>query len=855
MNSHCRVIQILMSCVVLTGAWVAESSAQSDAPWETSAAIDVLTEAADDYGAGRTDAAIRRLKSALEDDQIDPSQSRMIRNQLAIYYQGVGDYQSAIDELTSLIKTTTEPYERYSLLTMRVWCWEEIGDDERARSDEQEIEALASELGVPVFDFSPVWIEVDLGDWLATLVPEAVITEPWFLPVAVSLFAALVWLGCVLSNLWFGYRQMREGEGTFSRLAKVCALAGLLQIAPLLAVLALTPILSDVWSHQILSVGLLSLVICVIVVTLILLPPARWLGSQDELPLIEDLDVIEGLRGIAQRLGIRSPVARKIPSCGGNLAVMGFAGGLPAPSIAISDGILLRLTREERNAILAHELAHIANASLWFYPGVFSLSGVVAVLVSLKFSVLTSICYGLAFYAGAARIVSRYLEYDCDRRAAQIVGHRTTVTALDKIHVAGIIENAGWKSFFAYAMATHPSHEERLAAIAENAPDEDILEVTWSPSRARLRHRGSLAALALWAGVMVGTLFVDDSLPLGFIFAAIFLLPTIAIQFAIRKDVRVDLKRRHSHTSASGGGWLWLTVAALTIGGLNWSVDELDLGLPELLAIVSIAVAVVLVLIVKSLKWGQRDLRKIGLAIHQHRWADALALGAKRPKRTQKDPAVRHDLALCKWMMGDRNDALQDMSRLRDEFPKFKQTWVTEALMRLQTHELSNASDLAHELADKQKNDIVPWTIIYQCRRLQGDLDGAREAVETIAKISPDTPFLTAAEARFALEQGDIETLWELLAAAHKKSPGDPGVILLEAEAELRQRCRETGVRLLAEAKRLMDANPFTFLDWYYDRVEKLLEPVASTVRQDAFLNPVTERVDEILLDPDLPES
>ena len=47
------------------------------------------------------------------------------------------------------------------------------------------------------------------------------------------------------------------------------------------------------------------------------------------------------------------------------MATQAFAGGLPAPSLAVTDGILHRLSASERDAIIGHELAHVANRSLW----------------------------------------------------------------------------------------------------------------------------------------------------------------------------------------------------------------------------------------------------------------------------------------------------------------------------------------------------------------------------------------------------------------------------------------------------------------------------------------------------------
>ena len=58
-----------------------------------------------------------------------------------------------------------------------------------------------------------------------------------------------------------------------------------------------------------------------------------------------------------------------------------MVAGLAAPTMLLFDGILYRLSEEERDAIIAHELAHLANHSFWYWlvaGGVSSVATVVA---------------------------------------------------------------------------------------------------------------------------------------------------------------------------------------------------------------------------------------------------------------------------------------------------------------------------------------------------------------------------------------------------------------------------------------------------------------------------------------------
>ena len=99
------------------------------------------------------------------------------------------------------------------------------------------------------------------------------------------------------------------------------------------------------------------------------------------------------------------------------------------------------------------------------------------------------IFHSCALVTGTWLILSRRLELDCDRRAACVIGHRQAASALWKIHAdhpfRGLIE------FLIGAVNSHPSRDQRLAAIYRDAPDGDRPEVEWDW---RLLARRRLAA-------------------------------------------------------------------------------------------------------------------------------------------------------------------------------------------------------------------------------------------------------------------------------------------------------------------------------------------------------------------------
>ena len=102
------------------------------------------------------------------------------------------------------------------------------------------------------------------------------------------------------------------------------------------------------------------------------------------------------------------------------------------------DGILYRLTEEERDAIIAHELAHLANHSLWYWllAGASACSLSACVAASAFYPTIVALALGLALdnRRSLADSWSRQLELECDRRAARAVGHRQIASALEKLY-------------------------------------------------------------------------------------------------------------------------------------------------------------------------------------------------------------------------------------------------------------------------------------------------------------------------------------------------------------------------------------------------------------------------------------
>ena len=110
-------------------------------------------------------------------------------------------------------------------------------------------------------------------------------------------------------------------------------------------------------------------------------------------------------------MNVPVPLVRLRPSITGSQQALAFAGCLPAPQLVVSDGILQRLSPAERDAIVAHELGHVANGSLWLFDCDHSRDLCHCDLCAASLSPSRSrFLLGLHFGMGLRRVVSRPLE-------------------------------------------------------------------------------------------------------------------------------------------------------------------------------------------------------------------------------------------------------------------------------------------------------------------------------------------------------------------------------------------------------------------------------------------------------------
>jgi heat shock protein HtpX len=217
-------------------------------------------------------------------------------------------------------------------------------------------------------------------------------------------------------------------------------------------------------------------------------PTERWL--------------VETVQRQAQAAGIGMPEVAIYDSPEPNA----FATGANRNSalVAVSTGLLQQMTAEEAEAVLGHEVSHVANGdmvTLSLLQGVLNtfviaLSRVVGFLVDRALSssdreyrgpgigyMLTSFVMEILFGFLASLIVmwfSRYREFHADAGGARLAGRGKMIAALERLRqlhepsrlpsqMAAFGINGGLGAGLRKLLMTHPPLEERIAALRRQA--------------------------------------------------------------------------------------------------------------------------------------------------------------------------------------------------------------------------------------------------------------------------------------------------------------------------------------------------------------------------------------------------
>ena len=648
-----------------------------------------------------------------------------------------------------------------------------------------------------------------------------------------------LWLIHAMINWDFGKPQLQVGNGTRRRLMVVSFVVALLQLLPLCILLALVAIDWEWLNHtSLICTSLVVWVYCAYRLTLEAGPPFRRDESEERFPLIEDESFQGRVEQLASQMDLPTPVVRMWRSISGELQTQAFAGGLPAPSLFVSDGILHRLTPDERDAIVGHELAHLANHSLWWLLIVRPIAGLFAIAAATVLVPVFALAWGFLAFIGLYRIVSRLLEYDCDRRAAKVLGFRSTVSALAKIHAAHFIRNKGWVSHLIYATATHPSRDERLDALSRAAPSHDKPAVVWNPQEVRRRRRAGAIALMSWLTLFILLPVWNWSWPDAFAPTIVCLVagaaPNALVYLSYRHLSR-HYRRRNRSVMNRYRLPTWLIAGSLIILG----ADSLSSGVvmqtlsgwigtdAEQLkdfTMVFVLAPGVLLLLLKFCRRFTRTAkceREVWTASANHEFDRVFQLAERHPRVFAKSVDLQYGLGYCEAIVGDRESAIDRLTNVVSKKADAFNAALLLSVLHLEEGQPQQALSLCEHVVSTLPNDPSPQLLCGWCLLDCGRLDEAEQAAQIVLASEDECGDAYAFLSEIQFQRGELNAAKSLLAQAEEFAPGTATIQYFRARQAV---AADDTAQAKVEVKRAIaasDASPFALLQ---KRVQRLTQ-------------------------------
>jgi heat shock protein HtpX len=230
---------------------------------------------------------------------------------------------------------------------------------------------------------------------------------------------------------------------------------------------------------------------------------SKWMAKMSTRAVIikqprnaEEAWLLEVVRQMSEKAGIGMPDVAIFPSQQSNAFATGWNKN--AALVAVSRGLLDRFSRDEVQAVMGHEIGHVANGDMVTLA---LIQGVVNTFVMFFARIIGHVVdraisrdnngHGIGFYVAtfvaemvlgilASMIVawfSRRREFRADIAGAQLAGSGAMVAALQRLQqetqaksampdsLAAFGITSGFSKRFGSALATHPPLVDRIAAL------------------------------------------------------------------------------------------------------------------------------------------------------------------------------------------------------------------------------------------------------------------------------------------------------------------------------------------------------------------------------------------------------
>lgn len=552
----------------------------------------------------------------------------------------------------------------------------------------------------------------------------------------------------------------------------------------------------------------------------------RRLGHLQQLPPVSDPAMVARITELAARLGLRAPLVVQPATVGGTMEMQAFAAGMLAPVVVVSDGIVHRLRPEERDAILAHELAHVRHRSVMRYMAVTVLVSLAAVLLSgfVPFYV------AWLWWFGALRLMRTLVghrdEVQADLAAARCVGFTEVSGALDKIHAAGLqTDPTPWF----HAVLSHPALAVRAFHLARAAPDGERARIAVDTALVRRCMRARLIGVWLWAALLAAQVVFGvrgdwtAATALGLVLLAVPGLPYLAFVRELRDALQLHGRTVFRQLCRNALRIVaMLAAVAGSLALLPWMPEDSWLAwLPWLLALV------VVVLFARAGRRARRAYRELQLLLLRRDLAGYLRRFERLAPRQQRLPELRLNVLLVRAALGERQAAVEELQRLLQQWPRFReaQQWAAVLLAKIDPPRAVESARAL--LAALPGNAIVEGYLAAVLRR-DGRVDEGWQRIQSVLRRRPKHGQLHAVAALIAVARDDRQSAVAAIEKAERLDPGGTVTVLARAELDVAAGAASaaTSVQRLRE---LHEKLPLAFLGDDVARLEGRLAPRSAT--------------------------
>lgn len=553
-------------------------------------------------------------------------------------------------------------------------------------------------------------------------------------------------------------------------------------------------------------------------------PVARQISAAGTLPALEDESVRSRVAELAAGLGVPAPRVLLLRSVGAELDVLAWAGGLVAPALIVTDGVLHRLEKPERDAILAHELAHVARRDVWRTLLVIVSGAVFGGLTSASVSPFVSLALLFGLLHGLVKVRGHFQEPACDVLAARVIGFPQVAAALDKTHAAHRFGGRGLLSVLVHATQTHPTLEVRLAALRRVAPPAALAGFPDPEGRARGHRTWARLACGVWLAAIAAALWLGrqrDTAVLGVLgLVAVFLLPPALMLITLAPDVLANFRLGVVRIRLPWRLLLHLVGLVLFVSAVLVAIFEPRLGGPPVWGM-GIGGLVALPLAFLAGRRSRRLQQGLQLAIRAHDFARGVELYAKLPPRVRRRPIPRFHFALCLARARGVRAGVAALEALARDRPRFRLARIWLARLTLDTNP-DRTVTLARKLARELPKDPNPPALEAGALRRLGRHDAALRAIERAHRLDRHHR-LHGLEVSVRLHAGDCRGARRALQLARTHAPGDAATLLAIADVAVETGTLEAGRAALDDAQRAHKTSPLAFLDARLDELEKRL--------------------------------